>query len=88
MLRLHFQPAQVTKLLPQQGVHALRHVIHVIQLVHGFQHFIQSVRSQVDAEGTCFERVGAAVSTCPLSPEKTRAADDWDVTKNTALRAN
>lgn len=69
MLRLHFQPTQVTKLLPQQRVHALRHVIHVIQLVHGFQHFFQSVRSQMDTEGTCFERVGAAVSACLLSPE-------------------
>lgn len=69
MLRLHLQPAQVTELLPQQWIHALWHVFRVIQLVHGFQHFVEGVMSQMDAQRTLFERVGAAVSTCLLSPE-------------------
>lgn len=69
MLRLHLQPAQVTELLPQQRIHALGHVFRVIQLVHGFQHFLESVMSQMDAQRTLFERVGAAVSAGLLSPE-------------------
>lgn len=76
LLTLYFYAADETEPLPDLWAYSYWYVLRSVEILHGLQHFAQSIGSLRTAQALLFEQDGAAVRLGPhfLNPETQKAA--------------